>query len=88
MKFDQEVTEILDNIGAMLSAKNEAYGNSALEPVRIFSRADPVEQIRIRLDDKLSRIARGHEYPGDDTIDDLIGYLVLYKIASRRQNEN
>lgn len=39
----------------MLLAKNAAYGNSALEPVRIFSKADPTEQIRVRIDDKLSR---------------------------------
>jgi hypothetical protein len=44
---------------AMLLEKNAKYGNSALEPIRCFSRADPVEQIRVRLDDKLSRLMRG-----------------------------
>jgi len=39
-------------------AKNAAYGNSALQPLRVFSKADAVEQIRVRLDHKLSRIVR------------------------------
>lgn len=66
-----------------LLAKNKAYGNSALEPVRVFSKEDPSEQIRVRLDDKLSRLMSGGEYPGDDTILDLLGYLVLLRIAEK-----
>ena len=68
----------------MLIAKNRAYGDSALDPVRIFSKADAIEQIYVRIDDKLSRVKRGHEYPGDDTISDLIGYLVLLLVAKER----
>lgn len=65
----------------MLLIKNEAYGDSALNPVRIFSRASREEQINVRLDDKLSRLARGHEYPGDDTLQDIAGYMILLLIA-------
>jgi hypothetical protein len=65
----------------MLIRKNIAYGNSALDPIRIFSKADAREQLHVRIDDKLSRIMRGTEYIGDNDIDDLIGYLVLLKIA-------
>lgn len=75
-----------DAIKAMLLEKNTAYGNSALEPVRIFSKADSVEQIKVRIDDKISRLARGSEI-GDDTVMDLIGYLVLLRIAKRKQGE-
>jgi len=64
----------------LLLAKNAAYGNSALQPLRIFSKADPVEQIRVRLDDKLSRMARG-QAAGEDVTLDLIGYLVLLRVA-------
>lgn len=70
-------------IGDMLCEKNRAYGNSALNPVRIFSKADAVEGIRVRIDDKLSRFIRGHAYPGDNDELDLIGYLVLKRIAMR-----
>lgn len=71
-------------LATFLLAKNAAYGDSALAPVRVFSRADPVEQLRVRLDDKLSRLARGHEHGADDTVLDLLGYLVLLRIAQRR----
>lgn len=70
-----------DNLKALLLAKNESYGNSALDPVRLFSKASPVEQLLVRIDDKLSRLARGGEYPGDDTVRDLAGYLVLLLVA-------
>jgi hypothetical protein len=80
--FEARVYELLDEIGTTLVDKNRAYGDAALNPVRVFSSADPIEQIRVRLDDKLSRIARGHEYGQEDTVTDLIGYLVLYKIAT------
>lgn len=79
--FEELVRNHLNFIGDMLVNKNEAYGNSALDPVRIFSDASPVEQLKVRIDDKLSRIARGGEWPGEDTIDDLIGYLILLKLA-------
>jgi len=47
------------------------YGNLALAPLRIFSRADPVEQLNVRIDDKLSRIARGREFAGGDFTRDI-----------------
>lgn len=68
----------------MLVEKNIAYGDSALDPVRIFSKSDSSEQIRVRIDDKLSRFAKGKDYPGDNDINDLIGYLILLKIAKER----
>jgi len=67
-----------DAIKAMLLAKNAAYGNSALDPVRVFSKASTDEQIRVRLDDKLSRLMRGSN-AGEDVEADIIGYLVLMR---------
>lgn len=81
---ETSIQRVMSEIQDMLIAKNRAYGDSALEPVRIFSKTDTIEQIYVRIDDKLSRIKRGHEYPGDDTISDLIGYLVLLLIAKER----
>lgn len=68
-------------IAHMLIDKNIAYGDSALDPVRVFSRSSSIEQLHVRIDDKLSRLMKGSDYPGDNDIDDLIGYLVLLKIA-------
>ena len=76
--------KILDScheIAKILIDKNISYGDSALSPVRIFSKAEPREQLYVRIDDKLSRLMKGSDYPGDNDIDDLIGYLILLKIA-------
>jgi len=74
-----------DAVKAMLLEKNAAYGDSALDPLRIFSKADPVEQIKVRLDDKLSRLARGSA-AGEDVELDLLGYLVLLRVARRTRS--
>ncbi len=83
----KEIYESCHEIAHVLIKKNIAYGNSALEPVRIFSRADAREQLHVRIDDKLSRIMKGTSYVGDNDIDDLIGYLVLLKIAKAKELE-
>lgn len=80
---ETEIVEVCEQIKELLVSKNRSYGNSALDPVRIFSKVDNKEQLRIRIDDKLSRFARGNDFPGDNDIDDLIGYLVLLKVANR-----
>lgn len=77
----QKIIKECLEIAEMLIKKNVSYGNSALEPIRIFSKADSTEQIRVRIDDKLNRIQNDQAFTGDNDIDDLIGYLVLYKIA-------
>jgi hypothetical protein len=81
----KDIKRVCSYISDMLIAKNNAYGDSALDPVRIFSKADSEEQLLVRIDDKLSRFARGESYPGDNDVDDLIGYLVLLKIARERR---
>ena len=82
----EAIRKVCDGIAAMLIRKNQSYGDSALNPTRIFSRADSVEAIKVRIDDKLSRLMRGNgDDFGEDTIDDLQGYLVLLKIAQERK---
>lgn len=81
MSFEQKLDMVLASIREMLLDKNRKYGNSALEPMRVFSKAAPLEQIAVRMDDKLSRIKSAQ---GDDLEDaklDLVGYLVLEAIA-------
>lgn len=76
------LAEECDALKIMLIEKNAAYGSSAIDPVRIFSKASPIEQILVRIDDKLSRIARG-KAAGEDVEQDLIGYLILLRVARR-----
>jgi uncharacterized protein (DUF2461 family) len=83
----REIYDSCHEIAHLLIKKNIAYGNSALEPVRVFSKANAREQLHVRIDDKLSRIMRGTEYVGDNDIDDLIGYLILLKIAKSKELE-
>jgi hypothetical protein len=80
--FPAEVEAVVDDIKSMLIEKNKAYGDAALSPRRIFSRSDSVEQIKVRIDDKLSRIS--NDAPGEDSTMDLLGYLILLRIAERR----
>lgn len=74
-------------ITTMLLKKNIAYGNSALEPIRVFSTASTSEQLLVRIDDKLNRLKNGVEYQDEDAIDDLIGYLILLKVQYAKESE-
>lgn len=76
-------TEVLTSARQMLIEKNAAYGDSALNPVRVFASSSPMEQLLVRLDDKVSRIERG-QAAGEDVANDLLGYLLLVLIAERR----
>jgi len=77
-----KIAQVCDDIKDLLLEKNAKYGDSALNPVRVMSQASPVEQILVRIDDKLSRIKQGNILEDDeDVVSDLIGYFVLLKIA-------
>jgi len=68
-------------IAEMLIKKNISYGDSALSPMRLFAQSDSIEQLKVRIDDKLNRIKNSQGFAGDNDIDDLIGYLILLRIA-------
>ena len=78
-----------NEIRDLLISKNKAYGDSALEPDNIFSKLDSAQAICARIDDKLSRIKNtGLNDKTEDTLDDLIGYLILLKIAREQGGSN
>jgi hypothetical protein len=81
-----QISQICDDVKELLLHKNKKYGDSALNPTRIFSNCTAVEQILVRIDDKLSRIKSGSDLLShdEDVIMDLIGYLILLKIALNR----
>lgn len=77
--------EVID----LLIEKNESYGDSALEPANIFASGNAVDNLCARIDDKLMRIkTQGFRGYGEDNIKDLIGYLILLKIAVSEENSN
>jgi len=92
-KTQQDITRVCDEIKDLLIRKNKAYGNSALDPIRVFSKASTIEQLRVRIDDKLSRISRGVNLDavGEsslDTVHDLIGYLVLFLVGVEKKGDH
>ena len=80
------IIEACNDIKNMLIDKNRKYGNSAIDPIRILSHSDAIEQIKVRIDDKLSRIKSNQTDDVEDSISDLIGYLILLKIAKKPIN--
>ena len=79
-----DIATTCDDLKELLLEKNRKYGDAALSPLRIFSKVDAVEQIKVRLDDKLSRLANQQNDEDEDVLQDLLGYLILLKIAQRR----
>ena len=80
------IKQVCDNLSNLLQEKNDAYGNSALEPMKVFSKGSAVDSICARIDDKLMRIKnRGINDDTEDTLYDICGYLVLLIVA--RDNE-
>ncbi len=88
-KSDSEfqIKEVTNQLQELLIKKNRAYGNSALEPLNIFSHQNAVDSLCARLDDKLSRIKnKGLNDKTEDTLFDLAGYLILLIIAKNEQD--
>jgi hypothetical protein len=83
MDFSIQVSNVLIEIKDLLIEKNLKYGNSALEPLGVFSQLSAKEGLLVRIDDKLKRIKNGTlDRDDEDVINDLIGYLVLLKIET------
>ena len=76
--------EVID----LLIEKNESYGDSALEPANVFADGSAVDNLCARIDDKLMRIkTQGFRGYGEDNVKDLIGYLILLKIAIEDEDQ-
>lgn len=89
MKTTQElITEQAMLALDLLIEKNNAYGDSALNPANIFAKGSAVENLSARIDDKLMRIkTRGIDPATEDTVLDLIGYLILLRVAIIQDNK-
>tara|TARA_R110002126_G_scaffold156464_6_gene303853 strand:+ start:177 stop:896 length:720 start_codon:yes stop_codon:yes gene_type:complete len=81
----EKIKIVFAEVQEMLLQKNEQYGDSALSPNRIFSKASTDEQLKVRIDDKLNRLIMGNDSmeSDDDVIKDLIGYFVLLLVSQR-----
>ena len=84
MNTQIEIEKTCEEIKQLLLEKNRKYGDSTLNPVRIFAKSDATEQLKVRIDDKLNRLKNLQEDETEDTITDLIGYLILLKIKYKK----
>ena len=81
-KTNLAITEYCQALNDKLISKNIAYNNSIQNPVSIFNKGSKIDGICARLDDKINRIkSAGLTDATEDTIEDLIGYLIHLKIA-------
>ena len=88
MKTTEElIKEVARDVVLLLLKKNKAYGDTANNPPQIFSKLSAKEGILARLDDKLSRVkTKGVTDDVEDTIKDIIGYLILYKVQVMKED--
>jgi hypothetical protein len=77
MQTSERAAAWLRSVADLVIEKGKAYGDSLGKPVNVFSNLSVADGIRVRLDDKIARVARGGVYPGDDNLKDLAGYLAL-----------
>lgn len=82
------IAQECNSIKNMLLEKNRKYGDSAINPKRIFSKSSAKEQILVRLDDKMNRWLNQQNDEDEDVIMDMIGYLILYRVAMKKESVN
>lgn len=89
MTTEERIIDVSNKVRDLLIEKNRAYGDSALHPINIFSKGNATDSLCARIDDKLSRIAqKGINDATEDTVQDLIGYLVLLKISISKEESS
>ena len=77
---EDKIKTVCDNLADFLIIKNKNYGDSALNPIHIFSKdIDAGNSLLIRADDKANRILNSNKLREDDC-KDLCGYLILIMI--------
>jgi hypothetical protein len=75
-----KIEKVFSSMAALVKEKNRRYGDSALSPKHIFSKLPDGEGIKIRLDDKISRIINADDVRKND-VADMMGYLCLLCIS-------
>ena len=84
LPFGARIEVLMSETKKMWVEKNRKYGNSALEPVRIASKASAEEQLLVRIDDKLSRLKSAQNDETEDIWTDLLGYIILLKMSREK----
>lgn len=78
----QKIKDILSGMTDLLLYKNKKYGDSAINPKKIFYKGDSTNSILIRLDDKIGRVmSNTEEKPRVNDVADIIGYCTLLFVS-------
>lgn len=78
----QKIKDILSGMTDLLLYKNKKYGDSAVNPKKIFYKGDSTNSILIRLDDKIGRVmSNTEEKPRVNDVADIIGYCTLLLVS-------
>jgi hypothetical protein len=75
------IVSVFNSMRNLVLEKNKRYGDAALTPKQVFSKLDAVEGLKIRLDDKISRIMNNGGEIRKNDVADIMGYLVLLAIS-------
>ena len=82
---EEEIRYLFNQLKQFLLEKNRRYGDSALTPVKVFSKTAANDALLVRIDDKISRIKNSSIIRKNDVVD-LVGYLSLYMIQREWSN--
>ncbi len=74
-----KISMLFTNYEEFLKEKNMRYGDSAMDPIGIFSKGGAEKNLLTRIDDKLSRIKNSEKLRKND-VSDLFGYIALLMI--------
>ncbi len=72
----EKIQAMCERISRMLQEKNSSYASSVFFPSNILSPLSAIDAIRVRIDDKLTRMKNGHAYKCENDILDVIGYFI------------
>jgi hypothetical protein len=80
----QDIASTCDEIKELLLSKNRKYGDSALNPVRIFSQASTIEQIKVR---NMSAISKGNEEDREEIVEAIIEGMIAEMTFEQMRNK-
>jgi len=77
----QGIVHVFNSMRDLVVEKNRRYGDAALTPKQVFSKLDAGEGIKVRIDDKISRIMNSDGTIRKNDVADLMGYLALFSVS-------
>ena len=84
-----KLIDVLDGMKSLLLYKNRKYGDSAINPKKIFYKGDSTNSILIRLDDKIGRVmSNPDDRPRVNDVADIIGYCTLLLVSMSVTSED